>query len=89
MNQSVGKPQGPILVLGGTGKTGRRVAERLTKQVMPIRIGSRSSKLPFNWNDQATWRPLLEGISAVYISYYPDLASPGSSRFYKMTLLHT
>jgi uncharacterized protein YbjT (DUF2867 family) len=30
----------PILVIGGTGKTGRRVAERLTARGIPVRIGS-------------------------------------------------
>jgi len=29
------------LVLGGTGKTGRRVAERLVARDLPVRIGSR------------------------------------------------
>ena len=32
------------LVLGGTGKTGRRVAERLTARGVPTRIGSRSGQ---------------------------------------------
>jgi hypothetical protein len=32
----------PTLVLGATGKTGRRVAERLTARGLPVRIGSRS-----------------------------------------------
>ena len=31
----------PILVLGGTGKTGRRVVERLTARGLPARVGSR------------------------------------------------
>ena len=30
------------LVLGGTGKTGHRVAKRLTARSLPVRIGSRS-----------------------------------------------
>jgi len=30
----------PTLVLGGTGKTGRRVVERLTARGLPVRIGS-------------------------------------------------
>jgi uncharacterized protein YbjT (DUF2867 family) len=30
----------PIVVLGGTGKTGRRVVERLTARGIPTRIGS-------------------------------------------------
>jgi uncharacterized protein YbjT (DUF2867 family) len=38
----------PILVLGGTGKTGRRVAERLAARGLPVRIGSRSGRPPFD-----------------------------------------
>ena len=67
------------LVLGGTGKTGRRVVERLTAQHRPVRIGSRSGGLPFDWEDRATWAPVLRGTSAVYISYFPDLAVPGAA----------
>jgi uncharacterized protein YbjT (DUF2867 family) len=68
----------PILVLGGTGKTGRRVAERLAARGLPVRIGSRSGEPPFDWEDQSTWAPALEGVGAVYISYYPDLAVQGA-----------
>jgi uncharacterized protein YbjT (DUF2867 family) len=67
------------LVAGGTGKTGRRVAERLRALGVPTRIGSRSADLPFDWNDQATWAPALNGVSSVYIVYYPDLAVPGAA----------
>lgn len=67
-----------ILVLGGTGKTGRRVVERLTAAGLPVRVGSRSGAPPFDWEDQATWGPALAGVGAVYISYYPDLAVPGA-----------
>lgn len=70
--------QKPILVLGGTGKTGRRVAERLTDRGLPVRIGSRSAQPPFSWDDPATWAPALDGVGAVYVSYYPDLAAPGA-----------
>jgi len=66
------------LVLGGTGKTGRRVAARLTALGRPIRIGSRSSSPPFDWDDQATWEPVLHGVDSVYVTYYPDLAFPGA-----------
>jgi len=66
------------LVLGGTGKTGRRVAERLAALDLPHRIGSRSAELPFEWSDPKTWAPALEGIGAVYLAYYPDLAVPGA-----------
>lgn len=69
----------PTLVIGGTGKTGRRVAERLTKRGLPVRIGSRSGQPAFEWGDPATWPAALGEIAAVYIIYYPDLASSGAS----------
>src|SRR5262245_22735804 len=69
----------PILVLGGTGKTGRRVAERLTARGIPTRIGSRSAVVPFDWEDEATWPPVLRGVRSVYVSYFPDLAIPGAA----------
>ncbi len=67
-----------ILVLGGTGKTGRRIVQRLTKRGFETRIGSRTAQPPFDWQDRATWSPALQGASAVYISYQPDLAVPGA-----------
>jgi uncharacterized protein YbjT (DUF2867 family) len=70
--------QKPILVLGGTGKTGRRVAERLAARGLQVRVGSRSGTPPFDWEDGATWGHALEGVSSVYVSYYPDLAVPGA-----------
>ena len=66
------------LVLGPTGKTGRRVAQRLTARDLPIRTGSRSGEPPFDWEDRSTWRPALQGVAAVYLSYAPDLAVPGA-----------
>jgi uncharacterized protein YbjT (DUF2867 family) len=68
----------PILVLGGTGKTGRRVVERLQARGLAVRIGSRSANPPFDWEDQATWGPALEGVRSAFVSYYPDLALPGA-----------
>lgn len=67
------------LVLGGTGKTGRRVAERLAAAGKPVRVGSRSGTPPFDWNEPDTWAPALQGVGAVYLSYYPDLAVPGAT----------
>jgi uncharacterized protein YbjT (DUF2867 family) len=61
--------QKPILILGGTGKTGRRVAERLAAQRVPVRIGSRSGELPFDWNDERTFVPAVQGVGAAYISH--------------------
>ncbi len=67
------------LVIGATGKTGRRVAERLKTRNLPMRIGSRSGQPPFDWSDSATWPLALRDVAAVYITYYPDLAAPGAS----------
>jgi uncharacterized protein YbjT (DUF2867 family) len=68
----------PILVLGGTGKTGRRVVGRLSARGLPVRVGSRSGQPPFDWEDQSTWAPVLQGVRAVYIPY-PDLVIPGAA----------
>ena len=68
----------PTLVTGGTGKTGRRAVERLTARGLPVRVGSRSRKPPFDWEVRSTWAPALEGVGTVYISYYPDIAIPGA-----------
>ena len=66
------------LVLGGTGKTGRRVAARLQARGLPVRIGSRSGEPPFDWQKPETWASALDGVSAAYVSYYPDVAIPGA-----------
>jgi uncharacterized protein YbjT (DUF2867 family) len=66
------------LVLGGTGKTGRRVAARLQARGLPVRIGSRSGEPPFDWEKPETWASALDGVSAAYVSYYPDVAIPGA-----------
>jgi uncharacterized protein YbjT (DUF2867 family) len=68
-----------ILVLGSTGKTGRRVSDRLAARNLPVRRGSRSGIPPFDWDDRATWTPALQDVRAVYVSYYPDLAAPGAT----------
>ena len=67
-----------ILVLGATGKTGRRIVERLQARGVPTRAGSRTAQPPFDWADRDTWAPALSGVAAVYVTYYPDLAVPGA-----------
>ena len=67
------------LVLGASGKTGRRVADRLTGAGCPVRAASRSGQTRFDWEDETTWAPALAGVDAVYITYYPDLAFPGAA----------
>jgi uncharacterized protein YbjT (DUF2867 family) len=68
----------PILVLGGNGKTGRRVVERLTARGIPTRVGSRSGEPPFDWDDRDTWAPVLQGVGSVYVQHYLD-ALPGAA----------
>ncbi|GIF50980.1 uncharacterized protein YbjT (DUF2867 family) [Asanoa ferruginea] len=67
-----------FLVIGGTGKTGRRVADRLTSRGLPVRIGSRKGTRRFDWADRSTWAPAFDGVRAAYVTFYPDLAVPGS-----------
>jgi len=67
------------LVIGGAGKTGRRVVERLQRLGLPYRIGSRSSQPAFDWEDRTTWAAALDGIAKAYVTYYPDLAVPGAA----------
>lgn len=83
---------GLVLVLGGTGKTGRRVASRLEAQGRKVRIGSRSAVPAFDWNHEAGWSTCLEGVRAVYINYAPDLAIDGArdsiARFVEQAKAH-
>ncbi len=67
------------LVLGATGKTGRRIVHRLLENGHKVRQGSRNSETPFDWDDQDTWDAALDGVGKVYISYSPDLAIPGAT----------
>ncbi|MFI6369551.1 NAD(P)H-binding protein [Streptomyces sp. NPDC050546] len=67
------------LVLAGTGKTGRRVVERLAARELPVRVGSRKGSPPFDWQETATWVPALRGVEAVYVAYHPDAAFPGAA----------
>jgi len=68
----------PILVIGATGKTGRRVAAKLEAKGVPVRRGSRSSATPFDWEAPETWGPALNGVRSAYVTYFPDLAFPGA-----------
>ncbi|WP_378183998.1 NmrA family NAD(P)-binding protein [Aquimarina sp. SS2-1] len=67
-----------ILIIGGTGKTGRRVAEQLKNKGIEPRIGSRNASPAFDWDDKDTWVDALLGIKKMYVTYYPDLAVPGA-----------
>ncbi|MFF2851374.1 NAD(P)H-binding protein [Streptomyces sp. NPDC058001] len=57
----------PILVTGGTGKSGRRVVSRLRALGTPVRIAARSAEPPFDWRDRTTWDAALDGVRTVYL----------------------
>lgn len=68
-----------ILILGGKGKTGRRVAQRLANLgYTHIRIGSRSETPAFDWEKPDSWPDVIEGMETVYITFQPDLAIPAA-----------
>lgn len=73
-----------ILVIGSTGKTGTRVADQLQSKGVSVRHGSRSAEIPFDWENPHTWAPALAGVDKAYITYYPDLAVPGSVEAIRM-----
>ena len=70
---------GLTLVLGGSGKTGRRIVQRLKSRGIQTRIGSRSGSPAFDWAIPEDWDVVLNGVRSVYISYAPDLAVPGAT----------
>ncbi|MEU4836289.1 NAD(P)H-binding protein [Streptosporangium sp. NPDC023615] len=63
-----------VLVLGGTGKTGSRVASALRRRGVDPAVASRRGPVRFDWADRSTWEPALEGVGAVYVvdSQGPD-----------------
>lgn len=67
----------PVLVIGANGKTGRRLVQRLRAANLPYREASRSTEIPFDWNDRSTWNRAIAGTGSVYITVYPDLSFPG------------
>ena len=72
-----------ILVIGGTGKTGRRVVEQLQNKGIQPRVGSRNATPSFDWDNKDTWVEALNGIEKMYVTYYPDLAVPGAKEAIK------
>ncbi len=67
-----------VLVIGGTGKTGRRVVQKLIDLGQQVRIGSRNAEPSFDWHKPDGWDKALEGMDKVYITFQPDLAVPGA-----------
>ncbi|MGP3934382.1 NAD(P)H-binding protein [Nonomuraea sp. KM88] len=60
-----------VLVIGGTGTTGRRVAAGLGEQGADVRVATRSpaaaDHVRFDWNDPDTHRPAVAGVDGIYL----------------------
>lgn len=67
-----------VLVIGGTGKTGRKVVSLLQTKGHKVRVGSRSASPSFDWHQPEHWAAALADVDTVYITYQPDLAVPGA-----------
>ncbi|ANY06177.1 hypothetical protein [Pseudonocardia sp. HH130630-07] len=73
-----------ILVTGASGKTGRRVVDRLTAAGTRVRAVGRRTRPPFSWDDPATWDDVLapgddgRPLAAAYLCFAPDAGFPGA-----------
>ena len=57
-----------VLVLGATGKTGSRVAGRLSERGVSVRTAARGgADIHFDWNNPATFEGALQGATGVYL----------------------
>ena len=66
------------LVIGATGKTGKRVTARLVAANKPVKAASRTGDVRFDWQDKSNWPEVFGNVKAVYVTYFPDLAMPGA-----------
>jgi uncharacterized protein YbjT (DUF2867 family) len=65
-----------ILIVGANGKTGSRVEARLQAAGIETLGVSRSTSRAFDWTDASNWPETLEGVTAAYLTYHPDLSVP-------------
>jgi uncharacterized protein YbjT (DUF2867 family) len=56
-----------ILIVGATGKVGRRLVSRLREAGHEVRAVSRSTEIRFDWHDETTWAAALDGVAAAYL----------------------
>src|SRR5690349_1117651 len=56
------------LILGGTGKTGSRIAASLAALGLPVRTAARDrADVHFDWDDPSTHRQALDGAGRLYL----------------------
>ena len=77
-NTQKNEDSGTTLVTAGTGRIGRRIADRLKGRGVRVRTASRSGRPAFDWDDASTWDAALDGVDSVYMAYLPDLVVPGA-----------
>ncbi|MHA6627417.1 NAD(P)H-binding protein [Pseudonocardia sichuanensis] len=68
-----------VLITGGTGTTGSRVAAALRGRDVAVRIASRrpaAGQVRFEWTDPATHAAALDGVRAVYLVAPVGVADP-------------
>ncbi|MEU3188702.1 NAD(P)H-binding protein [Streptomyces sp. NPDC006923] len=58
---------GPVLVVGGTGKTGRHVVTELRRLGEDVRVAARSAPVRFDWFDESTWEAAVSGARRAYL----------------------
>lgn len=71
--------QSPILIIGGSGKSGARVDARLRALDIPTRPVSRSTPIVFDWLRPESWPAALAGVDKAYVTYQPDLSVEGAA----------
>lgn len=76
----------PILILGGAGKTGRRITTQLDARGVEFRLASRSAEQRFDWYDESTWSAVVHGTDTAYLAPPVDPAGlDAAGRFIKQT----
>ena len=79
-NRNMTDNENTTLVLGGTGRVGRRVTQRLIERGVNVRVGSRSGEPAFDWEKPETWSGgIFTGVKSAYIMFYPEVEWPGAS----------
>ncbi|MCI3131908.1 ergot alkaloid biosynthesis protein [Phenylobacterium aquaticum] len=72
-----------VLITGGAGKTGRRLAQRLDARGAAYRVASRAASddprtRRFDWTDRATWPAAIEGTRGIYLVPPPGGGDPAA-----------
>ncbi|MEU4193510.1 NAD-dependent epimerase/dehydratase family protein [Kribbella sp. NPDC026611] len=76
-----------FLILGGTGTTGRRIANQLKASGHQVRTASRTgSDVPLDLDHPTTWPAALDNITAAYVMEPTVRAGDRLARFIELAL---